>query len=186
MAVRLRLARTGKKKQPHYRIVAADARVPRDGRFLEILGWYDPRNDPSSFHVDLEAARKWLSQGATASERVAKLLALAEAPAAAPAAHGARRSSAAGRGRQDAAAATEAGDAPVTETASPDALVALDEPPVDEPPVDEAPVAEVVADELPADEVADTASDRDQVEAEPTLETAPVLEPPGDEEEPES
>jgi len=82
LAVRLRLARTGKKKQPHYRIVAADARVPRDGRFLEILGWYDPRNEPSTFEVDLDAVHRWIERGATPSERVAKLVALAESPSA--------------------------------------------------------------------------------------------------------
>lgn len=81
MAVRLRLTRTGKKKQPQYRIVAADARTPRDGRFLEILGWYQPRREPSSFSIDLEKAESWIAKGATPSERVAKLLELARAQA---------------------------------------------------------------------------------------------------------
>ncbi len=74
MAVKLRLTRVGKKKQPQYRIVAADSRSPRDGRFIEILGHYDPRQDPSALTVDNEAAVKWLSQGAQPTERVAKLL----------------------------------------------------------------------------------------------------------------
>ncbi|ACU54424.1 ribosomal protein S16 [Acidimicrobium ferrooxidans DSM 10331] len=82
MAVRLRLTRTGKKKQPQYRIVAADARTPRDGRFLEILGWYQPRQEPSSFSIDLAKAESWIAKGATPSERVAKLLELARAQAA--------------------------------------------------------------------------------------------------------
>jgi small subunit ribosomal protein S16 len=74
MAVKLRLTRIGKKKQPQYRIVAADARSPRDGRFIEILGHYDPRQDPSALTVDNAKAVKWLSQGAQPTERVAKLL----------------------------------------------------------------------------------------------------------------
>lgn len=74
MAVKLRLARTGKKKQPQYRIVVADARVPRDGRFIEVIGWYAPRSEPSEFKVDLDAARKWIANGALPTERVAKIL----------------------------------------------------------------------------------------------------------------
>ena len=74
MAVKLRLTRIGKKKQPQYRIVAADARSPRDGRFIEILGHYDPLQDPSALTVDNDKAVKWLEQGAQPTERVAKLL----------------------------------------------------------------------------------------------------------------
>ncbi|RLE23685.1 MAG: 30S ribosomal protein S16 [Actinobacteria bacterium] len=74
MAVKLRLTRVGKKKQPQYRIVAADSRSLRDGRFIEILGHYDPRQDPSALTVDNDAAVKWLEVGAQPSERVAKLL----------------------------------------------------------------------------------------------------------------
>ena len=74
MAVRLRLMRMGKKKQPTYRIVAADARSPRDGRFIEIVGTYDPRQEPSLINIDEEKAVKWLSHGAQPSERVEKLL----------------------------------------------------------------------------------------------------------------
>lgn len=74
MAVRLRLMRMGKKKQPTYRIVAADSRSPRDGRFIEIVGTYDPRAEPSVITVDNEKAIKWLSNGALPTERVEKLL----------------------------------------------------------------------------------------------------------------
>lgn len=74
MAVKLRLTRVGKKKQPQYRIVAADERSPRDGRFIEILGHYDPRQNPSALTVDNDKAVKWLRQGAQPTERVAKLL----------------------------------------------------------------------------------------------------------------
>ncbi len=74
MAVKLRLTRVGKTKQPQYRIVAADSRSPRDGRFIEILGQYNPREEPSLVNLDQEKVDKWLSQGAQPTERVAKLI----------------------------------------------------------------------------------------------------------------
>ncbi len=74
MAVRLRLMRMGKKKQPTYRIVAADSRSPRDGRFIEVVGTYDPRREPSALTVDNDKAVDWLRKGAQPSERVQKLL----------------------------------------------------------------------------------------------------------------
>jgi small subunit ribosomal protein S16 len=74
MAVKLRLTRVGKTKQPQYRIVATDARSPRDGRFIEIVGHYNPRTDPSSLTVDNDKAVKWLAQGAQPTDRVRKLL----------------------------------------------------------------------------------------------------------------
>ncbi|HEV7888900.1 MAG TPA: 30S ribosomal protein S16 [Acidimicrobiales bacterium] len=74
MAVKLRLMRMGKKKQPTYRVVAADSRSPRDGRFIEIVGTYEPRADPSRINIDNDKALKWLSQGAQPTETVQKLL----------------------------------------------------------------------------------------------------------------
>jgi small subunit ribosomal protein S16 len=83
MAVKLRLMRMGKKKQPVYRVVAADSRSPRDGRFIEILGTYEPRAEPSRVVIDQAKAAKWLSQGAQPTETVARLL--KQAAAATPA-----------------------------------------------------------------------------------------------------
>ena len=74
MAVKLRLMRMGKTKQPTYRVVAADARSPRNGRFIEIIGTYEPRRDPSVINIDNERAAHWLSNGAQPTERVEKLL----------------------------------------------------------------------------------------------------------------
>ena len=71
--VRIRLTRVGAKKQPSYRFVVADARSARDGRSLDTLGHYDPRQEPVSIHVDAEKAAKWLGQGAQPSETVARL-----------------------------------------------------------------------------------------------------------------
>ena len=74
MAVKLRLMRMGKKKQPTYRVVAADSRSPRDGRFIEVLGFYNPRSEPSVIEIDNEKAVGWLKNGARPTERVQKLL----------------------------------------------------------------------------------------------------------------
>jgi small subunit ribosomal protein S16 len=72
--VKLRLMRMGKKKQPTYRVVAAESRSPRDGRFIEIVGHYDPRRDPSVISINNERAAAWLAKGAQPTETVAKLL----------------------------------------------------------------------------------------------------------------
>ena len=74
MAVKLRLMRMGKKKQPTYRVVAADARSPRNGRFIEIVGIYDPRPDPSAIRIDNDKAVDWLRKGAQPTDSVRKLL----------------------------------------------------------------------------------------------------------------
>ena len=74
MAVKLRLMRMGKKKQPTYRVVAADVRSPRDGRFIEIVGFYNPRTEPSEIRIDSEKAVGWLSKGAQPTDTVRKLL----------------------------------------------------------------------------------------------------------------
>ncbi len=75
MAVKIRLMRVGKKKQPTYRVVVADGRSPRDGRFIEIIGQYAPRQDPSFCEIDAESALAWLRKGAQPTEQVQKLLA---------------------------------------------------------------------------------------------------------------
>lgn len=69
----------GKKKQPTYRVVAADTRSPRDGRFIEILGFYNPRSEPSVIDIDNDKALHWLRNGAKPSERVQKLLTISGA-----------------------------------------------------------------------------------------------------------
>ena len=74
MSVKIRLTRMGKKKAPFYRIIVADGRAPRDGRFIETIGTYDPNQEPSAVKIDKEAAEKWLKNGAQPTEVVAKLL----------------------------------------------------------------------------------------------------------------
>lgn len=72
--VKIRLSRIGSKKRPFYRIVAADVRSPRDGKFLEILGHYDPRKKPHELKIDIERVKAWTDNGAKTTNRVSKLI----------------------------------------------------------------------------------------------------------------
>ncbi|MBP5155703.1 MAG: 30S ribosomal protein S16 [Clostridia bacterium] len=74
MAVKIRLRRMGAKKAPSYRIVVADSRYPRDGRFIEEIGFYNPMTEPSEIKVDPEKAKKWIANGAQPTETVRALL----------------------------------------------------------------------------------------------------------------
>jgi len=150
MAVKMRLMRMGKKKTPSYRVVVVDGRAPRDGRYIEQIGRYDPQQDPSLVEIDNEKAASWLSKGAQPTEAVEKLLNISGAlntmkvrtgqihtvgstrPAAEEAASGVA----------EPAAAPAAVDEPVAETptteARPDTeTVAAQEPAVEEPVADE-------------------------------------------------
>jgi small subunit ribosomal protein S16 len=121
--------RMGKKKQPTYRIVAADARSPRDGRFIEIVGTYDPRAEPSVITVDNERAVHWLRHGAQPTERVQKLLQVS--------------------GAWD----EFGGKAPAPKVAKPKA----EEPAAEEAPAEEAVAEEAPAEEPAAEETDETA-----------------------------
>ncbi|MGI6423515.1 MAG: 30S ribosomal protein S16 [Candidatus Dojkabacteria bacterium] len=72
--LKIRLKRTGKRRQPHYRIVVMDSDSPRDGKTIEEIGYYNPRNNPTIFDIDKEAAKKWLERGAQPSDTVAQYL----------------------------------------------------------------------------------------------------------------
>ncbi len=138
MAVKLRLVRMGKKKQPTYRVVAADSRSPRDGRFIEMLGVYAPRGvsreqQDAVIRIDIEKTAKWLANGAKPTDRVAKLISAAES-----------------------AAVAEAKTAP-----SPAAAVPPAEPTVAEPTVAERTVAEPTAGEAPDEVAAGSAAQAD-------------------------
>lgn len=74
MSVRIRLRRMGAKKQPFYRVVVADSRSPRDGRFLDTIGTYDPRKDPVAIDIDREKTLKWLAEGAMPTDSARSLL----------------------------------------------------------------------------------------------------------------
>lgn len=81
MAVKIRLTRIGKKRQPSYRVVVADSRGPRDGRYIEQIGRYDPRQEPSLVEIDSERAAYWLARGAQPSPQAKKLIAIARGEA---------------------------------------------------------------------------------------------------------
>ncbi len=77
MAVKIRLARHGAKKRPFYRVVVADSRMPRDGRYIELVGRYNPVSDPKVIDLDLERIDAWIAQGAQPTDSVASLIAIA-------------------------------------------------------------------------------------------------------------
>ena len=82
MAVAIRLRREGSNKRPRYRVVVADSRSPRDGRFIEVIGHYNPITDPPQVTIDREKAQAWIAKGAQASNTVKKLIAKAPKPGA--------------------------------------------------------------------------------------------------------
>ena len=153
MAVRIRLSRVGATKRPSYRVVAIDSRRPRDGRALEILGFYDPLTQPATVQIDAARFAAWVGKGALPSDTVAKLIKLngsvpsarppaAEAPAPKPK-----------RSRKAAAKATAAKGEAATEPAA--AAVAAPEPELAEPAAAEAAPAEPAAAEADAGAEAD-------------------------------
>ena len=141
MAVKIRLMRVGKKKQPTYRVVVADARSPRDGRFIEILGHYAPRQEPSEVVIDGDKAIAWLQKGAQPTDQVARLLDIAGVWEAFESATG-KPAKARPKPRIAKPKATPVPEAPVAPA------------PVVEAPVVEAPAAEAPAVEAPAVEEA--------------------------------
>jgi len=150
MAVKMRLMRMGKKKTPSYRVVVVDGRAPRDGRYIEQIGRYDPQQDPSLVEIDNEKAASWLSKGAQPTEAVEKLLNISGAlntmkvrtgqihtvgstpPAAEEAASGVAEPAAA-----PAAVDVPVAETPTTEDRADTETVAAQEPAVEEPVADE-------------------------------------------------
>jgi small subunit ribosomal protein S16 len=149
MAVKLRLRREGTVKRPHYRIVAADSRSPRDGRFIEAIGHYHPLDQPSTISVDNERALHWLRNGALATAAVEKLFRISGVwaefkPGDAPARVRGERTKTSKKARARAAEAAAAAAAPAP-APTPEPVVAADEPvaePVAEAPAADEPVAE--------------------------------------------
>jgi len=154
LAVKIRLARHGAKKAPYYRVVVADGRARRDGRFIEIVGRYNPRTNPSTVELDVEKVEAWMAKGAQPTEAVAKLIAIAKGDKAAPveetkvskksAEKAKAEAEAAEKAKADAAAAKAAEEAAAAEAAA-----APEEAPAEET-AEEAP-AEAEADAEPAD-----------------------------------
>ena len=149
MAVKLRLMRMGKKKQPTYRVVVADSRKARNGRIIEAVGFYDPRRDPSVIEIDNEKAIGWLRNGAQPTERVEKLLKISGAwdefkgQSPAPKVETAAT--------EEAPAEEAVAEEAVPEEAPAEEAVA-EEAEADEAPAEEAPVEEAVAEATEDDE----------------------------------
>ena len=149
MSLRIRLRRMGKKKQPHYRIVATDSRAPRDGRFVEILGYYSPTTHPARLSVDLVRVDYWLGHGASVSSTVGSLVskaraggndrvALVDAASVAEAEAEAPAASENGAGAETPEAATEPADAADTPEAATEPADAADTPEAATEPADAA------------------------------------------------
>jgi small subunit ribosomal protein S16 len=145
LAVKIRLMRVGKKKQPSYRVVVTDGRSPRDGRFIEVLGQYAPRAEPSVVSIDSDRALHWLKVGAQPTEQVGKLLEIAGVWDAYKADVG---KDAAAKPKPKTPKAKKVVEAPAAPQAAAPAEAAAAEPPAAEEPVAE----EVVAEEAPAAE----------------------------------
>jgi len=168
MALKIRLARGGAKKRPFYRIVVAEASAPRDGRYVERVGTYNPmvpKDHDQRLVLKNERITYWLGQGAQPTERVQKMLAsagLTEAPVireqpkkSAPGKKRAEREAAAAEAAAEAEAA--AAEAPADEAPAEEA--AADEAPADEAPAEEATADEAPAEEAPAEEAGDDSKD---------------------------
>ncbi|MDF2731346.1 MAG: ribosomal protein [Acidimicrobiia bacterium] len=146
MAVKMRLMRMGKKKTPSYRVVVVDGRAPRDGRYIEQIGRYDPQQDPSLVEIDNEKAASWLSKGAQPTEAVEKLLNIS----------GAMNTMKVRTGQIHTVGAKPAEEpAPVS--------AAVDEPVADTPePADESVTESPAADEPVAEEIAADTSNEEE------------------------
>jgi len=152
LAVKIRLARHGAKKAPFYRVVVSDGRSPRDGRFIEVVGRYNPRVEPSLVEVDLEKIDAWIAKGAQPTEAVVKIIAIARGEKTAPAAGSKVSKKAAEKAAADAAAAEKAAEeAAAAEKSAAEAAEAPAEAPVDEPEAEAAAEEPTVDEETPAE-----------------------------------
>jgi small subunit ribosomal protein S16 len=149
MAVKMRLMRMGKKRSPIYRVVVMDGRAPRDGRYIDLLGRYDPNQEPSLIEIDSDKAIDWLKKGAQPTEAVRKLLEIS----------GAMSRYKIASGKIHTIAAKAPAPAPVVEIDEATEPAAAEEP-VAESPADDAP-AEPTAEETEADVAEDAATEEE-------------------------
>ena len=138
MAVKIRLSRVGATKHPSYRVVVIDSRRPRDGRALEIIGFYDPLTDPATVRIDTTRVDAWVGKGAKPSDTVARLLKLAAAGPEEAAARAKAKAAAAPKATK----ARKAAAKPAAEAAAPAPQAPATETPAAEAPAAEAPAAE--------------------------------------------
>lgn len=133
MAVKIRLARHGAKKAPFYRVVIADERARRDGRFIEVVGRYNPRTEPSFLELDIEKVDAWIAKGAQPTEAVEKLIAIAKGEKEAPAAEAKVSKKAQAKAAEEAEAAARAAEEAAAAKAEAEAAAA-EEAPAEETP----------------------------------------------------
>jgi len=179
VAVKLRLMRMGKKKQPTYRVVAADSRKARNGRIIEAVGFYDPRRDPSVIEIDNEKAVGWLRNGAQPTERVEKLLKITGAWDEFKGQAAGTSVTAAPEPKAEAVAAPVE-DAPAEDAPAEDAPA--EEASVEDAPAEEAPAEEASAEEASVEDApAEDAPAEDAPAEEASVEEAPVEDAPAEE-----
>ena len=183
MSVRIRLARGGSKKRPFHKIVVADKRAPRDGRFIEQIGFYNPlvpKENPEHFKIDAEKAKAWIAKGAELTDRIARLMAQAgiiEAKAVKTNEQQPKKSAPKAKAQERLAAAKEAEEA--KKQAELEAKAAAEEAAKAEA---EAAKAAAEAAAAPAEEVAPAASEEAPAEEPKAEEAAPADEAPAEEE----
>jgi small subunit ribosomal protein S16 len=160
LAVRIRLTRVGATKRPAYRVIAIDKRRSRDGRALEILGFYDPLTEPATVNLNTERIQAWIGNGAQPSDTVAKLMRQAAGGGKQAEAEKPKRATRAARPRASTKVAKPKAD--TAAAAAPEADPAVAEAPAVEAPAIEAPATEAPDVEAPA---ADAAAERDKADA---------------------
>ncbi len=186
MAIKIRLRRMGRKKQAHYRIVVADSDSPRDGRFVESLGYYRPLSHPARVVVDMERVDHWLGQGAQPSETVASLLNKVRKGGDATLAVGEVDKEAEKQAHLEALAAKRKAeaDAAAAEAKAEEAAAKGEKAPSKEAPAEEAPAEEAPAEETPAEEAPAEAEAKEDGKAS-EAEEKPAEEAPAEEAAPE-
>jgi small subunit ribosomal protein S16 len=178
MSLRIRLSRGGAKKRPFYRIVVADSRSPRDGRFIEKIGTYNPmlqKDDPARINLDTDRAKHWLGVGALPSDRVAKFLANVDLFKLPERRNQTKQQLPKRKAQERMEAEKVAAEAAVVAAAEAAAAPAVEEAPAEEAPAEEAPAEEAVAEEAAPEEVpAEKAPAEEASAEEPAAEEAPA------------
>jgi small subunit ribosomal protein S16 len=164
LAVKIRLARHGAKKAPFYRVVVSDGRARRDGRFIEIVGRYNPRTEPSTVELDLDKVDAWIAKGAQPTEAVTKLVAIARGEKQAPEKSAVVSKKVAAKAAAEAAAAEKAVEDAASAAAEAKAAKAAAKAEAEAPAEDAVDDTDAVPDEGAAGEVADESPDAESAE----------------------
>jgi len=184
MALKIRLSRAGSKKRPVYRVVVADSRSPRDGRFIEKVGLYNPllqKDNKDRIQLNLESIKEWISKGAKPTDKVARFLGEAGVIPMPAQGNNPKKAQPKKKAQERLAAAEEAKNQPTPEAPAEEASAEetpAEEAPAEEAPAEEAPAAEAKTDEAPAEET----PAEEAPAAEAKTDEAPAEETPAEEE----